>query len=119
MSDVFTFETRADATGAVCVVDLVGKLDPEGSELLGPALTGLFDAGRRQFVLDLSRLEYVGSLGLRVFMTLNNKLRATGGAVVLAAVSAPVQQILDLTRVNVLLRRYPTVGEAVDAVRSA
>lgn len=119
MSDVFTFETRTDPSGAVCVVELVGKLDPEGSELLGPGLTGLFDAGHRRFVLDLSRLGYVGSLGLRVFLTLHNKLKTLGGAVALAAVSAPVAQILELTRVNLLLRRYPTVGEAVDAVRSA
>lgn len=119
MGDVFTFETRTDPTVGVCVVDLVGKLDPVGAEQLGPALIGLFDAGQRRFVLDLSRLEYIGSLGLRVFMTLNNKLRATGGAVALAAVSAPVEQILELTRVYVILRRYPTVADAIDAVRSA
>lgn len=119
MSDDFSFEMRTDPSGAVDVVDLVGKLDPVGAEQLGPALIRLFDAGRRQFVLDLSRLEYIGSLGLRAVLTLHNKLRSTGGAVVLAAVSAPVEQILDLTRVNVILRRYPTVAEAIDAVRSA
>jgi anti-sigma B factor antagonist len=119
MSDVFTFETRTDPSGTVCVVGLVGKLDPEGSELLGPAVTGLFDAGHRRFVFDLSRLAYVGSLGLRVFLTLHNKLKPTGGAVALAAVSAPVEQILEMTRVNVILRRYPTVDEGIDAVRSA
>jgi anti-sigma B factor antagonist/stage II sporulation protein AA (anti-sigma F factor antagonist) len=119
MSDTFAFDVRTDPTGAVCVVELAGKLDPDVAEPFGEALSGLFDAGRRRFVLDLSRLVYVGSLGLRAFLTLHNRLKAAGGAVVLAAVSAPLQQILDLTRVNVLLRRYPTVGEATDAVRSA
>ncbi len=119
MDDVFTFETRTDPTAGVCVVDLTGKLDLVGAEQLGPALTGLFDAGRRRFVLDLSRLEYIGSMGLRVFLTLHNKLRTAGGVVALAAVSAPVEQILELTRVYVILQSYPTVADAIDAVRSA
>lgn len=119
MSDTFSYETRTDPTGAVCVVALAGSLDPEGAEQLGPALNALCDAGRQRFVLDLSRLEYVGSLGLRALLVLSSRLRPSGGVVALAAASARVEQVLDVTRLNAILRRYPTVDDAIDAVRSA
>src|SRR5262245_31671012 len=110
--DVFTIDVQYDPSGRVCVVALAGKLDPLATEQLEPRLAALYDGGQRLFVCDLERLEYVGSLGLRVIVGLANKLRADGSLVV-CNVSDPVRRILDLTKVGQILRVYQTRADAI------
>jgi anti-sigma B factor antagonist len=117
MSDVFSVAVDRDPTGRVCVVTLTGKLDPVAAEELQPVVDRLFEDGHRDFVLDLGRLAYVGSLGLRVFVGLANRVRG-GGSLGLCAVSAPVREILDLTKVSTLVRIYPSRADAIDGVLS-
>lgn len=97
------------------VIALSGVLDPTAVEELEPKVQELFRTGVRRFVFDLSRLDYTGSLGLRLFVGLHNQVKGEG-AVVLGHPSPPVQTILEITRLTKLLRHYPTLAEAVDAV---
>jgi anti-anti-sigma factor len=117
MNDDFTIDVGYDPSGRVCVVALGGKLDPAAVGVLEPRLDTLYDEGERRFVFDLGRLEYVGSLGLRVLVALANRVRADG-SVGVYNVSAPVRQIFDLTKVGTILRVYPSWADAIDAVRS-
>jgi anti-sigma B factor antagonist len=117
MSDAFSVEVGHDPSGRVCVVALAGKLDPVAVEQLDPVVDRLYQEGHRHFVLDLGRLVYVGSLGLRVLVGLANRVRADG-SLGLCGVSAPVRGILDLTKVSTLLHIYPSRADAVDAARS-
>jgi anti-sigma B factor antagonist len=117
MTDDFAVDVGHDPTGRVCVVAVAGKLDPVAVGRLEPELDALYDAGHRRFVLDLGRLTYVGSLGLRVFVRLANRVRADGWLGV-CNVTAPVREVFDLTKVSTLLRLYPSRADAVDAARS-
>jgi anti-sigma B factor antagonist len=117
MGDTFSVDVEHDPAGRVCVVALAGKLDPLAAGQLGPVIDRLYGDGYRDFVFDLARLAYVGSLGLRELVGLANRVRADG-SVALSHVSAPVREVLDLTRVNTLLRVYPSRADAIDAARS-
>ncbi|MBN9121315.1 MAG: STAS domain-containing protein [Planctomycetes bacterium] len=110
----FAFGFESDPDARVVVISLVGKLDPMATEELTPRVEEAFQAGARRFVFDLSRLDYVGSLGLRLFVALHNRVRGQG-AVALSNPTAPVLTILDMTKLNRVLRHYPTRHEAVDA----
>jgi anti-anti-sigma factor len=109
-----TFALESDPGSRVTVVSLVGKLDPLATEELSPHLDAAYAAGYRRFVFDLSRLDYVGSLGLRLFVGLHNRVRGEG-AVALCCPTSPVLTILDMTKLNRVLRYYPTRHEAIDA----
>jgi anti-anti-sigma factor len=113
---VCEFALELDSTSQVMVVYLTGKLDPLATEELQPRLDEAYQSGVRRFVFDLTRLTYVGSLGLRMFVGLHNRVKAEGGAVALGNPTSPVLKILDMTKLNVVLRHYPTTREAVDAV---
>ena len=108
----FTIESNPDTR--VTVISLVGKLDPVATEELSPPLDEAYRAGCRRFVFDLSRLDYVGSLGLRLFVGLHNRVRGEG-TVVLCCPTPAVLTILDMTKLNRVLRYYPTRHEAIDA----
>jgi len=105
-----------DPDTRVMVISLTGKLDPLATEELTPELDKAYQTGVRRFVFDLSRLEYVGSLGLRLFVGLHHRVRGEG-AVVLCAPTPAVLTILDMTKLNRVLRFYPTRHGAIDALR--
>jgi anti-anti-sigma factor len=109
-----TFACELDQQSHVMVISLTGKLDPLATEQLTPHVDEAYGEGIRRFVFDLSQLVYVGSLGLRLFVALHKRLKGAG-AVVLCAPSAPVCTILEMTKLNRLLRSYPNRHEAVDA----
>ena len=106
-----------DPSGKVCVVVATGKLDMVAAGELEPLLDAQFRTGTRHFVFDVSGLDYVGSLGLQVFIRLANRVRGAG-AVVLCNVAAPIRQLLELTKVTQILKLYPSRADAIDAVRS-
>ena len=109
-----TFAFAPEPDNRVMVVSLSGKLDPQATEELSPRLDEAYAAGYRRFVFDLSQLDYVGSLGLRLFVGLHNRLRGEG-SVALCCPTSPVLTILDMTKLNRVLRYYPTRPEAIDA----
>jgi anti-sigma B factor antagonist len=112
---VCAFALETDSDTGITYVTVSGKLDPVAAEDMAPALDEAYRAGARRFVFDLSELVYVGSLGLRVFVGLHNRVRGIGG-VALCSVKPGVLKILDMTKLTALLRHYPTRHEAADAL---
>ena len=112
---VCAFAFEKDPDSRVMIVSLTGKLDPVAAEDLTPRLEEALKAGTRRFVFDLSRLVYVGSMGLRLFVGLSNRVRGEGG-VALSSPTPAVLTILDMTKLDRVLRHYPTRHEAIDAL---
>src|SRR5690349_21072615 len=108
----FEFEYTPDRR--VLVIALRGKLDPLAVEELTPKVEEEYRAGARRFVFDLTHLDYVGSLGLRLWVGLYSRVKGEG-AVVFANPSGRLRSVLELTKVNHVLRLYPTRAEAIDA----
>ncbi len=109
---VFEFDFTLDRR--VLVIALRGKLDPLAVEELQPRIDDQYQAGVRRFVFDMTRLDYAGSLALRLLVGLHNKVKGEG-AVVLCSPPAGLRQVFEMTRVNQVLRIYPTRAEAIDA----
>lgn len=117
MNDQFQIDVSDSADGRICVVALAGKLDPLAVEQFDLVLNRLWDEGRRRYVLDLGRLAYVGSVGLRVFVTLANRVRGNGYLGV-CNISTPIRQLFDMTKISTLIRIFPSRADAIDAARS-
>ena len=110
---VCAFEFEYTQNPRVLVVSVRGKLDPPAVAELTPKIEEAYRRARR-FVFDLTRLEYAGSLALRLFVGLHNRVKGEG-AVVLCNPPASLREVLGLTRVDQVLRVYPTRAEAIDA----
>ena len=82
--------------GQVLLLRPEGRLDTETAGDLELALHDAFESGRRHFVLDLARISYVSSAGLRVLLALAKKLDGEIGSLRLAALNASVKQVFDI-----------------------
>lgn len=114
----FASRFEQDPSGRVCVVVLSGSLDPLASEELGPKLQDLHRTGCRKFVIDLTELGYVGSLGIRLLVSLSNQVKGEG-AVALCNPTREVRMIIEMTHLDKVVKVFPTRAEAIGAVRDA
>jgi anti-sigma B factor antagonist len=92
--------------------------------LAGPlTLTNLFafqhdltTTHRQTLILDLSGVPYMDSAGLGVLMNYYVSAEKNGRKFALASVNERVLTLLELTRVNALLKVFPTVEQAEASV---
>lgn len=89
-----------DAGDGVLSVSLVGRLDTPGVDRIETKLTAhLVPLGARAIV-DLSEVSFLGSGGVRMFITIARALDRRGGKLVLYGAQPIVAQVLDMTSVN-------------------
>ncbi len=58
----------------VAVVQLEGRLDAQHSDTIEEKLLKLIDEGSVNLIIDMGRVEFLGSSGIRVLLAINNKL---------------------------------------------
>lgn len=73
----------------------------------------------RHFILDFSEARLLDSVGLGAIFSLYRNVTPTNGQVVFAAVSAPVQVMVQVTKIYRVFPQYKTVALACEALRVA
>lgn len=68
--------------------------------------------GSNRFILDLSNLEHVNSIGLGVMVTLLTKARKAGGELALANPSAIINSMLMITKLNTIFKVFSSLEDA-------
>ncbi|MGO8735543.1 MAG: STAS domain-containing protein [Terriglobia bacterium] len=102
-----------EKNGRVCVLGLSGKLDIEGAKMLVEKMTQILDGGERYIVLDFTDISYINSAGLRGLILVAKQLASFGGKLVLAGVSEPNQNILEISGLTSIFTLRPTRAEAL------
>ena len=74
-------------------------------------------AAVRNFILDFSEARLLDSVGLGAIFSLYRNVTPTHGQVVFAAVSAPVQVMVQVTKIYRVFPQYQTVALACEALR--
>ncbi|OPY53150.1 MAG: STAS domain protein [Methanosaeta sp. PtaU1.Bin112] len=99
------------------VIIVSGKIDAVSSKDLGNALAGLIDENKRFLVVDMEKVEYLSSSGLRVLMASLNKLKNMDGDLLLAALQPFVKDVFSLTGANRFFSIYPNHDEAIKNIK--
>ncbi|HVE96925.1 MAG TPA: STAS domain-containing protein [Pseudonocardiaceae bacterium] len=84
-------------------VRLSGTLDLVSAPGLCTALDRLRHEGSRHIVLDLAGLDFVGAIGIGVFVDADQALRAVGGTLVLINPNRLMRRLLSLTELGAVL----------------
>ena len=105
--------TRHEAGILVC--ELKGRLDAITADAAGEEIIALLAAGNRRVLLNLSALDYVSSMGLRVFSRASRAAHAAGGSLKLCSPTAPVAKVLEISGMDNLLDLYATESAALAA----
>lgn len=69
--------------------------------------------GGHRIVLDLSRLSYISSAGLRILMITSRQIKSQQGVIAVAAMQPVVREIFDISKFTLVLKCFDTVGEAL------
>ncbi len=88
------------------------------NSILAPNLKSEFvflrNEGVRNLIFDLSGVKYVDSSGLSAILTANRLWKGYGTFILTGAKHAPVQKLIEISRLESILTIIPTVKESVD-----
>lgn len=102
LPDQFRCEVQPEQSAAR--VFALGSLDVASAPLLDARLRELREAGVRRLIVDLSRLDFMDSSGLRLLLTWNADARDDGYAIEVVPGPKAVQRVFDVTGTSGLLR---------------
>lgn len=68
--------------------------------------------GFRKIILDCDRLEFLSSFGLSLFLRLRHAASTGGGEVKISGMNVVIEQVLELSKVGSLFKRYVNVNAA-------
>jgi len=96
--------SHEDRDGA-CWIHLRGDLDQ--SEVLGmkAEFDRIIEASDTDVVLEMSRVTFLGTLGIGLFLTAHQRLLKTGRKLKLSDVPPSIEETLDLMNIGDLLER--------------
>ena len=82
--------------GSKLTVTLEGRIDTLTAPQLETELAPLLD-GVMSLVLDIAKVAYISSAGLRVMLSTHKKMLASGGSLTIANAVSAVHEVFDIT----------------------
>jgi len=79
------------------VVHVGGDVDTLTAPELQACLTDALSDGPQTFVIDLSNVRYISSMGLRVFLSHLKRVKANNGAMVIAGAQKLVSDVFQMS----------------------
>lgn len=107
--DLVTDAARAPYT----VVHVSGEIDLYTAPQLRETLVGLVRKGSYAVVVDLERVEFLGSAGLRVLVEMRRRLRGVDGVLRVVCTRRVVLKTFEITGLDKVMPPYGSVEEAV------
>ena len=99
------------ANDNVLKVAVEGRLVAAVAPLLREEIMGRFTDGMN-ILFDLGKMVHVDSSGLGVLVQVLQKVKASGGKVILAALQPGPKIVFDITKVSRVFEIVPTVADA-------
>jgi anti-anti-sigma factor len=97
----------------LCVAALTGEMDIANASHLREALLAQAPSGPRYLVIELSQLGFIDSLGIHALTKLAKEAKSNNGAVVLAGARGHVDRVLDMVKIDELLKRTESLQAAL------
>lgn len=107
-----TMELTETIKDDVMCFKLSGRLDTHGLSVFESHMKEWLDEGFCRFIGDFTDLEFISSAGLRLMLTLVKKVRSVNCRICLVSVRPKIQEVLNVTGINVLFDYSESVDEA-------
>jgi anti-anti-sigma factor len=99
----------------VKVVSIEGSVDAMTAGQVQGYFDDLLEKGERRIILDLSKVDFMSSAGLRVIMTVSKNLRQEGGELRLAAAQPSVEKMLKISGFTTILKSFSSLDAALES----
>jgi anti-anti-sigma factor len=94
------------------LIKLIGKLDITGVEQIENQFAGHCAGEEVRVVVDLSQVDYLASIGIRLLTMTVKSLRNRGGRMVLLSPIPDVQHVLEVTGIPAIIPIYSHLESA-------
>jgi len=108
-------DIKASHTGNCLIITISGELDTTTSPELEAILNNESQSNPQNYIFGLSEMDYISSVGLRVFLAYLKKVKASGGRMILAGLNEEVQEVFDMAGFASLFEIHSTLAEAQSA----
>ena len=95
-----------------------GRLDSNSSGELEARLVAAIGAGSRRLVVDLARVDYVSSAGLRVLLMAAKKLKPVNGKILLSCLKPHIRDVFDIAGFTTIFPIHETDEQALRAFQN-
>ncbi|MGM0501451.1 MAG: STAS domain-containing protein [Bacillota bacterium] len=101
--------------GKIKIIQLIGDLDGDSAATTKKEIISHIN-GNSKLVFDMSKCEYISSVGLRVLLIIAKKSKAKGGTAVLAGLTDEVEEVMEVTGFSHMLSSYKTIDQAIKSL---
>lgn len=110
-------DLKLRVAGDVLIVNLRGELDHHSAaEIKNDIMHEYSSKLCRDIIFDFSELYFMDSAGIGMLIGRYKQVCINGGSVYAVGVSPVIERIFELSGLNKIIKRYPTVEAAVNAV---
>lgn len=99
------------------IIVVSGKIDAATSKDLDAALKRLIDQNKTRLVVDMEKVEFLSSSGIRVLMAAQNRLRKMDGGLILTSLQPFVKEVFVITGANRFFAIFQSQAEAIDSLK--
>ena len=111
---------RKNVDPDIVVLEMSGRIAMgSDSQRIEWGLAELLKENHKKVIFDLTDVIYLDSSGVGILMMCHAKLKKAGGALHIAGAQGMVEEVLEITSVNKIVKLYPTAPEAAQAFQSA
>jgi len=97
----------------VKVVEIEGKLNTRSAPDAEKQLARLIESGEKRILINIEKLGYVSSSGLRVLLATAKKLNSSGGELRICGVKDFVEEIFQISGFSTIFTIYENETEAL------
>ena len=89
--------TTITENGGTMTAMFEGRLDTAAAVKTGQDIQPLLDNADKQIILDCTKLDYISSSGLRLFLALRKAAAAKGGKIIIEGINQDIRQVFTMT----------------------
>jgi anti-anti-sigma factor len=110
--------TVTEIEDGVKKIDLQGRMDIDGTQEIDTKLTVAIASESAHVIIDLSRVDFMSSIGIGILVRAANALRRRGGKIVLLNPQRVVSLVLEATHINAVIPIATDLESAISLLRS-
>lgn len=111
-----TVDVTIERRDGVLVLSVSGRLEAVSAPAFLETVKAEIDAGDRAVIMDLERLDYLGSAGLRVVFIAASELRKRDAGFALCSPPPPIAKVIRLSGVEELIPVHSSRADAFAAL---
>ncbi|VVB72922.1 STAS domain protein [uncultured archaeon] len=109
-------ELREKDLGDIFVIEISGRMDTLNSKDLDAKLNNAIGRNMSKIIIDLTAVDYISSVGLRVLLASLKKQKANKRSLELANLQPFVRGVFKVTGLDKIFTIYSTQEEAIEGI---